>query len=379
MVSRFVRAMLYGTLFLGRISFSQEKLVPVAVIDFNVSTGLSLGEASVLTSRFRGLLVNTGKFDVVERDRMNEILKQQDFNMSDQCNTAECAVQVGQLLGVQQIIAGDLGQLGETWTIDLRLVDVETGKIMLTRSEDHRGEIDGLLTVMKSIANAFAGNPNSASNTDVSGNADLYILSNPGNFPIQLNGKATGFTTPKLIEGLPIGDYTIELIDGVLAGSASVQLKEGALENVTIDLKPIKTNVKILSNPLGVDVLLEDQKIGVTPCVVAINCGKRKLVFTKIGYKDEELDVEIVQDKTPRTLVVELKSIITVNLIIKPEKSEVIIDGVSYGLGSTVLRMLSGDRLVIVKSLDKSFETYAETISLRADTTLSISLQKKKK
>ena len=88
---------------------------------------------------------------------MNDVLKAQDFNLSDQCNSAECAVQVGQLLGVSQMIAGDLGKLGSTYTIDLRLIDVESGKILQTKSQDYKGEIDGLLDVMKVIANSFAG------------------------------------------------------------------------------------------------------------------------------------------------------------------------------------------------------------------------------
>lgn len=88
---------------------------------------------------------------------MNDILKAQDFNLSDQCNSAECAVQVGQLLGVTQMIAGDLGKLGSTYTIDLRLIDVESGKILQSKTQDYKGEIDGMLDVMKVIANSFAG------------------------------------------------------------------------------------------------------------------------------------------------------------------------------------------------------------------------------
>lgn len=136
---------------------AQEKKVTVAVLDFQTTGGLSPAEAGTLANRFRGILVQTQVFDVVEREKMNDVLKAQDFNLSDQCNSAECAVQVGQLLGVTQMIAGDLGKLGSTYTIDLRLIDVGTGKILQSKTQDYKGEIDGLLEVMKVIGNSFAG------------------------------------------------------------------------------------------------------------------------------------------------------------------------------------------------------------------------------
>lgn len=138
-------------------AFTQVKKVSVAVLDFQTTGGLTPQEVATLANRFRGILVQTQVFDVVEREKMNEVLKAQDFNLSDQCNSAECAVQVGQLLGVTQMIAGDLGKLGSTYTIDLRLIDVESGKILQSKTQDYKGEIDGMLEVMKVIANSFAG------------------------------------------------------------------------------------------------------------------------------------------------------------------------------------------------------------------------------
>ncbi|MBL7959560.1 PEGA domain-containing protein [bacterium] len=136
---------------------SQGKKTTVAVLDFQSTGDLDKKEVATLTNRFRNILVKTRAFEVVEREKMNEVLKAQDFNISDACNTAECAVQVGQLLGVQAMMAGDLGKIGETFTIDLRMVDVATGKILQTQTEDYVGKLDGLLGVMQSMANAFAG------------------------------------------------------------------------------------------------------------------------------------------------------------------------------------------------------------------------------
>ena len=64
----------------------------VAVLDFQTTGGLTPGEISTLTNRFRGILVQTNAFAVVEREKMASILQEQDFSLTDACNTAECAV-----------------------------------------------------------------------------------------------------------------------------------------------------------------------------------------------------------------------------------------------------------------------------------------------
>ncbi|MBL7961852.1 hypothetical protein JNL27_16590, partial [bacterium] len=138
-------------------AYSQSKKTTVAVLDFQSAGGFEKSEVSILANRFRNMLVQTNIFDVVEREKMNEILKAQDFNISDNCNTAECAVQVGQLLGVQAMIAGDIGVFGETYTIDLRIIDVMTGKIIQAQTQDYVGKRDGLLGVMQTMANSLAG------------------------------------------------------------------------------------------------------------------------------------------------------------------------------------------------------------------------------
>ncbi|MCB0832597.1 MAG: hypothetical protein KDC45_03975 [Bacteroidetes bacterium] len=150
-----IRTVLLILLFCSFV-YAQDAKKTIAVLDFQTSGGLSPAEVTTLANRFRGILVQTRVFDVVEREKMNDILVAQDFNMSDACNTAECAVQVGQLLGVEQMIAGDLGKIGQTYTIDLRLIDVESSKIVGTQTKDYKGEIDGLLSMMTEIARQFA-------------------------------------------------------------------------------------------------------------------------------------------------------------------------------------------------------------------------------
>lgn len=107
--------------------------------------GLGADEASIITDRLRGELLATGQFRVMERGLMDELLQEQGLQQSGACNSSECQVQVGRLLGVERLLVGQAGRLGALYTISVRLLDVETGEIIRSENVDHSGAIEGLL------------------------------------------------------------------------------------------------------------------------------------------------------------------------------------------------------------------------------------------
>ncbi len=76
---------------------------------------------------------------------MEQILQEQDFQLTG-CTSNECAVEIGQLIGAGQMLAGSFGKLGTVYTIDMRIIDVVTGRITRTTSYDIEGSINRLLT-----------------------------------------------------------------------------------------------------------------------------------------------------------------------------------------------------------------------------------------
>ena len=86
----------------------------VAILDLE-GRGISEMEAQTLTDRMRSELVNTGAVTIVERSQMQEILEEQGFQQTG-CTSDECAVEVGKLLGVQNMITGSIGKIGTSYT-----------------------------------------------------------------------------------------------------------------------------------------------------------------------------------------------------------------------------------------------------------------------
>jgi TolB-like protein len=123
---------------------AQNSKTNIAVIDLD-PTGISNNESQFLSSRLRTELFETGKFQVVEREKMNAILNEQGFQQTG-CTSVECAIEIGQLLNVSVMVAGSIGKIEEIYSLSIRMIDVQTGAIIRTATRDYEGKLSEVLT-----------------------------------------------------------------------------------------------------------------------------------------------------------------------------------------------------------------------------------------
>lgn len=129
-----------------------------AVINLKCGSGVTEGDGELISDRLRAELFNTGNVNVMERNQMQDILKEQGFQQSGAtCTDEACLVQMGQLLGVQYLIAGSLGKLGSMYMVNIRSIDVQTGKITSAVSVDIKGDIEDLVEKLPDIALKLTG------------------------------------------------------------------------------------------------------------------------------------------------------------------------------------------------------------------------------
>ena len=124
--------------------YAQNSKTNIAVLDLD-PTGIAKPDAEFLSDRLRNELFETGKFQVIEREKMNEILTEQGFQQSG-CTSVECAVEIGQLLNVGIMTAGNIGKIEDLYSISIRMIDVETGAIVKTATRDFEGKLSEVLT-----------------------------------------------------------------------------------------------------------------------------------------------------------------------------------------------------------------------------------------
>lgn len=126
-----------------------------AVLDFEGS-GITIQEAQVLTQRLGSELVQTKALIMVERNQMSEIMEEQGIQQSG-CTSQECAAEIGNILGVQKMITGSFGKIGDAYTIEARMFSVESGQTEKTVSKTYKGEVDGLLPQIRIVAWELVG------------------------------------------------------------------------------------------------------------------------------------------------------------------------------------------------------------------------------
>ena len=122
----------------------------VAVLDFE-GRGISMMEAQTLTDRFVTAMANTDRVRMVDRATMGDVLTEQGYSTTE-CTSDECAAEVGAMLGVQLMVNGSIGKIGNTYTIDAKMFSVATGAAESMKNLSYQGEVDGLITEMEILS-----------------------------------------------------------------------------------------------------------------------------------------------------------------------------------------------------------------------------------
>lgn len=141
----FLLVMFVGSLFIEQLQATEK--TPAAVIDL-VPQNVSQMVTAILSECLRSELFKTIQYDVINRENMESILKEQAFQISGACDDMECIIRVGKILAVRKMFTGTLGKLGEKYILTLKIIDVETAKIDNIRTAERicsEGELPNLL------------------------------------------------------------------------------------------------------------------------------------------------------------------------------------------------------------------------------------------
>ncbi len=149
----FFLLMIAGTAAFSQDGATSNQKVTTALINLKAGNGVNDGESEIISDRLRSELFKTGKVTIMERDQMQEILKEQGFQQSGACTDEACLVEMGQMLGVKHLVVGSLGKLGSMFMVNVRAIDVQTSKVINVVSVDVKGEIEDLVNKLPYIAN----------------------------------------------------------------------------------------------------------------------------------------------------------------------------------------------------------------------------------
>lgn len=144
---RFMRAIVFFLVMVAMSLYAADKSLPtLAVLDLSASQGVTASDASLIADRLETEFIKRNQFQVLERRRMDDILQEQGFQQSGACDNSNCEVQMGQLLGVDRLVSGSLGKIGSVYTLNVKLLDVASGRILDSRAIDIEGDLSLVLT-----------------------------------------------------------------------------------------------------------------------------------------------------------------------------------------------------------------------------------------
>ncbi len=106
------------------------KQLRIAVIDFPDLQGVTSDLGRYIASRLTTRLAQSPRFFVIERQRLNQVLAELRFSMSDLVDPAK-AKQLGNMAGVEAIAVGTVSDLGNQVDLDARMIEIETNRLLL--------------------------------------------------------------------------------------------------------------------------------------------------------------------------------------------------------------------------------------------------------
>jgi hypothetical protein len=104
----------------------------IAVLDFKgyiVSDEMGLAISEIIRTKF----VERGKYIVVERSLLNQVIEEQNLQQTGLIDKAT-AVEIGKIIGADYVIIGSIVKMGEILTLNVRSVLVKTGEIKIAKS-----------------------------------------------------------------------------------------------------------------------------------------------------------------------------------------------------------------------------------------------------
>ena len=129
----------------------------VAVLDTILAAGMDPTAAIPVTDKIVEELVNSGKYTVLDRTNVDQILREKEFQLSSGIVRNEEIRQAGEYLGADYVVLANVSRVGSTYVISAKMIDVVTGEIAAQASTEKQGKIDVLLEIARTVGKQISG------------------------------------------------------------------------------------------------------------------------------------------------------------------------------------------------------------------------------
>ena len=364
--------------------FSQEQKLAVSILDFN-------GEdvrPKVLKACFQRLetsLIESDKFIVIEKSEREEILEEQKIQSSGICDT-DCIVEVGQLLGAEYLMVGEIIDLSGLYQIDIKIINVEKGDITEKVTEEVEGKVKDLLNAMESASNEIirrlsiqtpimVQTPlNIKQETVVQKFGLINITTEPTSAIVLIDNQKIGMT-PIKGKKIEVGKKNLKIIkSGYNTINKGIRVNETDTLSIN-ELLSYKTGVlELSSNPLGASVYIDNNYVGEAPIKVPeLIVGKHEIRASLLDHFDAIESVIVEYAKTTNLKINLSPKPGSLNFVLNVNDVEIYVNDRKYRSDqsgfTTINKLIPGDyNIKLVKDGYKSVEKKLKVIPNKSET-----------
>ena len=138
---------------LSAVVFPQNKPI-ITILDFKGSN-IAESEIFVFVDYITSIVVDAGKYRVIDRSQRETLLKEIEFSLSG-CTDEACQLEIGRLLSAKYIIIGSLGTIGSRYILNMKMIDIETSETIASASERYVS-LDALIDDAERVVAGFIG------------------------------------------------------------------------------------------------------------------------------------------------------------------------------------------------------------------------------
>lgn len=149
------RRSLFLSIFFAGLGFlyAQPK---VAVLDAVIDKKMDQSISVAVTEKVIERLVVSGRYTVLDRTNVAQVLKEREFQVSGMVSDAEIT-EAGRYLGADFVVAINVQQVADTYFITAKMIAVKTGVIANQTSAEGEGKLSVLIGLAERVGNVMAG------------------------------------------------------------------------------------------------------------------------------------------------------------------------------------------------------------------------------
>jgi len=314
-------------------------------------------------------LVQTNKFHVVVKSKINEVLKELKFGYEGFVDP-EKRKQFGKLAQADAILTGTYRQQSNDVIINAQLINIETGEaiwagsISISMGEVPPGAFQ-FPNIYQETPTIVAGEKEGAAAPIKTG--IISITSQPSDALIYIDAKLMG-KTPAILQGVTVGNRTITIVkDEYETYVTNVNIETNKTTSIRAILSHQTGSLKINTKPSGADIYIDGYKRGTSPLTIMLITGTHKIKAKLENYQAYEKDVTIgyKEQKSEDIQLTEEPGSLLVK--VHPSPAEVYIDQESKGEASPILSLQdfpSGEHTLVIKK--DGYEDHKEKFEIHA-------------